>query len=80
MLFRSTFKRPVGSYASMLIDQCGLKGASVGDAQVSFKHAGFVVNTGKATCQDVLELCAYVQETVQEKTGYHLELEPIILR
>ena len=76
----STFKRPVGSYASMLIDQCGLKGASVGDAQVSFKHAGFVVNTGKATCQDVLELCAYVQETVQEKTGYHLELEPIILR
>ena len=76
----STFKRPVGSYASMLIDQCGLKGASVGDAQVSFKHAGFVVNTGKATCKDVLELCDYVIETVKEKTGYELELEPVVLR
>lgn len=75
----STFKRPEGSYASMLIDQCGLKGASVGDAQVSVKHAGFVVNNGSATCQDVLELCRFVQETVQEKTGYVLELEPIIL-
>jgi UDP-N-acetylmuramate dehydrogenase len=76
----STFKRPVGSYASMLIDQCGLKGASVGDAQVSTKHAGFVVNTGKATCKDVLELCDYVIETVREKTGYELELEPVVLR
>ncbi len=76
----STFKRPVGSYASMLIDQCGLKGASVGDAQVSIKHAGFVVNTGKATCKDVLELCDYVIETVKEKTGYVLELEPVVLR
>lgn len=76
----STFKRPVGSYASFLIDQCGLKGASVGDAQVSTKHAGFVVNTGKATCKDVLELCDYVIETVKEKTGYQLELEPVLLR
>lgn len=76
----STFKRPVGSYASLLIDQCGLKGASVGDAQVSIKHAGFVVNTGKATCKDVLELCDYVIETVKEKTGYQLELEPVVLR
>lgn len=76
----STFKRPVGSYASFLIDQCGLKGASVGDAQVSVKHAGFVVNTGKATCKDVMELCDYVIETVQEKTGYKLEMEPVILR
>lgn len=76
----STFKRPVGSYASFLIDQCGLKGASVGDAQVSTKHAGFVVNTGKATCRDVLELCDYVIETVKEKTGYQLELEPVVLR
>ncbi|MBQ8687694.1 MAG: UDP-N-acetylmuramate dehydrogenase [Ruminococcus sp.] len=76
----STFKRPVGSYASLLIDQCGLKGASVGDAQVSVKHAGFVVNTGKATCKDVLELCDYVIETVREKTGYQLELEPVVLR
>ena len=75
----STFRRPVGNYASFLIDQCGLKGASVGDAQVSKKHAGFVVNTGKATCHDVLELCDYVKQTVQEKTGYQLELEPVIL-
>lgn len=76
----STFKRPVGSYASFLIDQCGLKGASVGDAQVSVKHAGFVVNTGKATCKDVLELCEFVIETVEEKTGYKLELEPVLLK
>lgn len=76
----STFKRPVGSYASFLIDQCGLKGASVGDAQVSVKHAGFVVNTGKATCKNVLELCEYVIETVEEKTGYKLEMEPVLLR
>lgn len=76
----STFKRPIGSYASLLIDQCGLKGASVGDAQVSIKHAGFVVNTGKATCRDVLELCDFVMETVKEKTGYCLELEPILLK
>lgn len=75
----STFQRPQGSYASFLIDQCGLKGASVGDAQVSTKHAGFVVNTGKATCADVLELCSYVKQTVLEKTGYQLELEPVIL-
>lgn len=76
----STFKRPVGSYASLLIDECGLKGASVGDAQVSTKHAGFVVNTGKAACKDVLELCDYVIETVKEKTGYVLELEPVVLK
>lgn len=75
----STFQRPVGNYASFLIDQCGLKGASVGDAQVSVKHAGFVVNTGKATCHDVLELCDFVKQTVLEKTGYQLELEPVIV-
>ena len=46
----STFKRPQGAYASALIDQCGLKGLAVGAAQVSEKHAGFVVNTGNATC------------------------------
>lgn len=75
----STFQRPKGSYASMLVDQCGLKGASVGDAQVSTKHAGFIVNTGKATCHDVLELCNFVQETVLEQTGYRLELEVEVL-
>ena len=71
----STFKRPQGAFAAQLIDQCGLKGFTVGGAQVSEKHAGFVINTGKATCADVLELTRQVRECVQEKTGYLLELE-----
>lgn len=71
----STFKRPQGAFAAQLIDQCGLKGFTVGSAQVSEKHAGFVINTGKATCADVLELTRQVRECVQEKTGYLLELE-----
>lgn len=72
----STFKRPQGNYASALIEQCGLKGFSVGGAQVSEKHAGFVINrSGSASCADVLELCRRVQQTVQEKTGYRLDLE-----
>ncbi len=75
----STFKRPEGSYASLLIEQCGLKGMSVGGAEVSTKHSGFVINKGGATCEDVLELCRSVREIVLEKTGYSLELEPIIL-
>ncbi len=75
----STFKRPEGSYASLLIDQCGLKGRAVGDAQVSEKHCGFVVNKGNASCADVLRLCEEVKAEVQEKTGYVLELEPILL-
>ncbi len=75
----STFKRPEGSYASLLIEQCGLKGMSVGGAEVSIKHSGFVINKGGATCEDVLELCRRVREIVLEKTGYSLELEPIIL-
>lgn len=75
----STFKRPEGSYASLLIEQCGLKGMSVGGAEVSTKHSGFVINKGGATCKDVLELCRRVKEIVLEKTGYSLELEPIIL-
>ncbi len=76
----STFKRPEGSYASLLVDQCGLKGKSVGGAQVSEKHAGFVINTGGATCADVFALCDEVRDIVQEKTGYVLELEPVILQ
>ena len=71
----STFKRPVGNYASALIDQCGLKGRSVGGAQVSEKHAGFVINTGNATAQDVLDLVKVIQSEVLEKTGYVLECE-----
>lgn len=76
----STFKRPEGSYASLLIDQCGLKGAQCGGAMVSEKHSGFIINKGYATCADVLELCSQVQRVVKEKTGYTLELEPVILR
>ncbi|MCR5718393.1 MAG: UDP-N-acetylmuramate dehydrogenase [Oscillospiraceae bacterium] len=75
----STFKRPEGNYASALIDECGLKGLCIGDAQVSPKHAGFIINRGRATCADVLKLCGHVQNTVKEKTGYELELEPILL-
>lgn len=71
----STFKRPQGAFAAQLIDKCGLKGFTVGGAQVSEKHAGFVINTGKATCADVLELTRQVRECVQEKTGHLLELE-----
>ncbi len=76
----STFKRPEGSYASLLIEQCGLKGLSVGGAQVSTKHSGFVVNTGSATCGDVLELTEKVSRIVKEKTGFELELEPLLLK
>ena len=75
----STFKRPEGYYAGTLIDQCGLKGAQVGGAQVSEKHAGFLVNTGGATCADVLALIKKVQETVRERTGVELEPEVRVL-
>lgn len=71
----STFKRPQGHFAAALIDQCGLKGLRVGGAQVSEKHAGFVVNVGKATARDVLTLMAQVQETVAAQTGVVLEPE-----
>lgn len=75
----STFKRPEGNYASALIDRCGLKGLAVGGAQVSEKHAGFVINRGGATCADVMRLCADVGRKVRDETGYVLELEPILL-
>lgn len=71
----STFKRPEGYFAAALIEQCGLKGARVGGAQVSEKHAGFVVNQGGATASDVRQLMALVQETVFRKTGVSLEPE-----
>lgn len=71
----STFKRPAGNYASALVDQCGLKGLSVGGAEVSQKHAGFIINRGGATAADVRQLIAEVQRIVREKTGYTLECE-----
>ena len=76
----STFKRPVGGYAAAMIDEAGLKGYAVGGAQVSEKHAGFVINRGGATFDDVLELMAHIQKTVREKTGIMLEPEVKIVR
>ena len=75
----STFKHPEGAFASALIDQCGLKGFTVGGAQVSEKHAGFVINKGGATCADVLELIKQVREKVKAETGFVLEPEVEIL-
>lgn len=71
----STFKRPEGAYAGALIEQCGLRGFAVGGAAISTKHCGFVVNTGNATCADVLQLTDIVCQKVTEKTGYCLEKE-----
>lgn len=75
----STFKRPAGAYAAALIEQCGLKGYSCGDARVSEKHSGFVVNTGAATFKDVMNVIEHVKRTVFEKTGIMLECEPEII-
>ncbi len=71
----STFKRPEGRFAAALIEECGLKGTRVGGAQVSEKHAGFLVNRGGATADDVRRLIARVQETVLARTGVALEPE-----
>lgn len=71
----STFKRPEGYFAGALIEQCGLKGYSVGGAQVSPKHAGFIVNTGGATENDITALIEHVRAVVKERTGVTLEPE-----
>lgn len=71
----STFKRPPGYYAGALIEECGLKGLTVGGAQVSKKHSGFVINISDASCNDVLELCKKVSDTVYEQKGVKLEME-----
>lgn len=68
----STFKRPTGYFAGTLIEQSGLKGFTIGGAQVSEKHAGFVINTGNATAKDVLSLIEHIQKTVYEKFGVTL--------
>lgn len=75
----SVFRRPEGNYAGTLIEQCGLKGKTIGGAQVSPKHAGFIVNIGGATSKDVQDLINFIQTTVKEKTGYVLEREIIFL-
>lgn len=71
----SVFKRPEGFFAGTLIEECGFKGVSVGGAQVSEKHAGFIINKGGATCSDVLELISQIQKKVLDEKGVKLECE-----
>lgn len=71
----SVFKRPEGYFAGTLIQDSGLKGASVGGAMVSTKHAGFIINTGGAKCSDVLSLIEHIKATVKDKFGVELECE-----
>lgn len=75
----SVFKRPKDNYAGALIEQCGLKGKTLGGAQVSDKHAGFIINKSNASADDVKGLISEVQDTVLEKTGYKLEREIIFI-
>ena len=75
----SVFKRDEKFIAAKLIDECGLKGTKVGDAQVSIKHAGFIINNGNATSEDVIKLIEYITKTVKEKTGYEIKKELIII-
>lgn len=76
----STFKRGADFITAKLIDDAGLKGYSIGGAQVSEKHAGFIINKGNATFNNVIELVKYVQDTVYKKFGKNIELEVKILR
>ncbi len=76
----STFKRPEGAFAAALIEECELKGVSVGGAEVSTKHSGFVINKNNATCDDVLKLIRKVKEVVKEKTGYTLQCEVMMIK
>ena len=75
----STFKRGTDFITAKLIDECGLKGFSIGGAKISEIHAGFVVNTGNATAKDVLELTQYVKEKVFKRFGKKIELEIEVL-
>ena len=76
----STFKRPQGAFAAQLIEECGLKGYSCGDAQVSEKHSGFVINKGTASFEDVMNVIEHVKKTVSLQKGISLECEPEIIR
>ena len=75
----STFKRGEDFITAKLIDEAGLKGYQIGGAQVSEKHAGFIVNKGDATAKDIFDLIKYVQDTVYEKFGKRIELEVQVL-
>ena len=76
----SYFKRPKDSFAGKLIEDCGLKGLRVGDAEVSDKHAGFIINRGKATANDILELEEKIKEIVMSRFGVMLEREVRLVR
>jgi UDP-N-acetylmuramate dehydrogenase len=71
----STFKNPPGSHAGYLIEQAGLRGHSIGGAQISERHGNFFMNTGSATAADVLRLIEYAQAEVSRQFGFELELE-----
>lgn len=71
----SVFRNPPGNFAAKLIESCGLKGRRLGGAEVSTKHANFIVNTGDATARDIEELIGLVRDTVKQTTGIHLEQE-----
>ncbi len=75
----STFKRPEGYFAAALIEECGLKGYTIGGAQVSEKHSGFVINRGGASYEDVMALVQHIKKTVREQKGVELECEMLIL-
>lgn len=75
----STFKRIEGEITAKLIDECGLKGYSIGDAEVSTKHAGFIINKGNATASDILELIEYVKKVVLEQKNRKIELEVLVI-
>ena len=75
----SVFKRPPGHFVGPMIDELGLKGFSVGDAKISEKHSGFIVNTGNATGKDIMAVISEVQKRVREKFGIDLEIEQRIL-
>ena len=76
----STFKNPTGNFAAQLISDCGLKGYTVGEAQVSPVHPNFITNMGNAKFKDVLDVIEHVKNTVKENTGIQLETEIIILK
>ena len=75
----SVFKRPVGKFVGPMIDQLGLKGYTIGGAQISEKHSGFIVNINNATGKDILELIAHSQKLVKDKFGVELEVEQRII-
>ena len=75
----STFKRGEGYITAQLIDECGLKGYRIGDAEVSELHAGFIVNKGHATAKDILNLIQYIKDKVKEKFNIDIETEIKIL-